>query len=126
MAEKGGNKAKEDMDATMADINQMSEAEVSKLYATVNRRKGWVTQKRNIVTKNKTNVERIRDHNNQVDAGTLMEPRIDADQARETVSKLRQSMTELEAQMLRFEVSAKKYIEVLEFTNVYKAGKMLM
>ena len=112
--------AKEDMDATMADINQMSEAEVSKLYATVNRRKGWVTQKRNIVTKNKTNVERIRDHNNQVDAGTLMEPRIDADQARETVSKLRQSMTELEAQMLRFEVSAKKYIEVLEFTNVYK------
>ena len=47
MSEKKGNTAQEDMDATMADVNQMTEREVTKLQATVTSRKGWVTQKRN-------------------------------------------------------------------------------
>ena len=121
--EEKGNVAKESMDVTMADINQMTETEVDQLHATVTSRKGWVTTKRRMVEKNKENVESIREHNNKVDSGEIPGPKIDADQARDTITKLRQSMTVLENQMLKFETSAKWYIEVLNGTNVYKDRK---
>ena len=105
--EEKGNVAKESMDVTMADINQMTETEVDQLHATVTSRKGWVTTKRRMVEKNKENVESIREHNNKVDSGEIPGPKIDADQARDTITKLRQSMTVLENQMLKFETSAK-------------------
>ena len=106
-------------DVTMKEIQDMAEAEIEKVRRIVASRQGWVTQRKKVVDSFITKGKQIEQHNIEVINKTKNEPMIDEGLAKETMRKLKEAMQDLEDSNKKFELAGKRFIEILQGTELY-------
>ena len=106
-------------DVTMKEIQEMEEEEIEKVRRIVASRQGWVTQRKKVVDSFLNKGSKIVTHNQEVINKTKNEPMIDEGLAKETMRKLKDAMQDLEDSNKKFELAGKRFIEILQGTEIY-------